>query len=220
MPSLLSISVLLTTLLIPFISPIQATKSPPQAIMSSKTSNTTIYFGYGSNLWLHQMALRCPHSEYLGVARLDNYKWIINDRGYANVVEVPATNDTKTEATNSSQYAHAVFGLVYSLTPPDERRLDKNEGVPIAYTKELISCKFWAAHHGKPVNVSAPPTETRDMLVYIDRERVEPSKPKAEYIVRMNHGIEDALTKGVPAEYVDKIMREFIPKEGGEGLEE
>jgi hypothetical protein len=109
------------------------------------TSKQTIYFGYGSNLWLHQMSLRCPDAKYLGIARLNGYKWLINDRGYANVVELNTTS-TSTGATDAAAtHDDVVYGMVYTLTSDDEDKLDKNEGVPIAYTKEMLECDFWSA---------------------------------------------------------------------------
>jgi len=178
--------------------------------MASQTS--TVYFGYGSNLWLQQMRQRCPASKYLGVARLNNYKWIINDRGYANVVELHSSSSDTSDAT-TQDYAHVVFGLVYSLQPSDESRLDKNEGVPHAYTKEYLACDFWASEDGAKVDVDKKPTQTKDMLVYIDRKRVTDDEPKDEYVVRMNKGIDDAVVKGVPEKYVKDVMRKFIPAE-------
>lgn len=216
--------------------------SPPS---EENTTKPTIYFGYGSNLWLHQMSLRCPTSEYLGVARLDGYRWIINDRGYANVVKTANSTfvtaftsasspeegprggldeDENGEGADSkhAKYDDVVFGLVYSLQPGDESRLDKNEGVPIAYTKENLSVDFWSIKTpGQPswVDVKKRPTKVIDMLVYIDRNRTAEDKPKTEYIYRMNRGIEDAVAMGVPKEYVKDVMREFIP-EDGESAEE
>ncbi|EMD85349.1 hypothetical protein COCC4DRAFT_206505 [Bipolaris maydis ATCC 48331] len=167
----------------------------------------TIYFGYGSNLWLHQMTTRCPSSTYVGIARLAKYKWMINERGYANIVE-------------SSTPSDHVYGLVFKLTPDDERQLDKNEGVPVAYTKEYLGCTFWpSASPAEKINVGDAPSETdKRVLVYIDRERVVPGVPRDEYVYRMNRGIEDAVKCGVPEEYVKRVMRQFIPEdEGGEG---
>ena len=174
----------------------------------------TIYFGYGSNLWLHQMSVRCPTSQYLGVARLDNYTWLINERGYANVV---STSETPTHPSLSTNYSDVVYGLVYSLLPSDESGLDKNEGVPIAYTKELLPCAFWPSATQEKANTSEPPFETRNMLVYIDRNRTSPDDPRDEYIYRMNQGIRDAMERGVPEEYVKDVMRKFIPEEVDEG---
>jgi gamma-glutamylcyclotransferase len=177
----------------------------PQFPITSSTS-ATIYFGYGSNLWLHQMTTRCPTSTYLGVARLRNYHWIINDRGYANVVE-------KSEQNSSGSYADVVFGLVYSLLPEDEKKLDRNEGVPVAYTKEILECDFWPSDTEHKVDTSKDPERKEDMLVYIDRNRVTPDKPRDEYVYRMNQGIADAVKLGVPEDYVRDAMRKYIPAE-------
>ncbi|KAL1800644.1 hypothetical protein ACET3X_000986 [Alternaria dauci] len=182
----------------------------------ASSASPTIYFGYGSNLWLHQMTTRCPTSTYLGVARLRNYRWIINDRGYANVVEV--TDDNRN--TSTSPHDNVVFGLVYSLEAEDEKRLDKNEGVPVAYTKEMLECDFWSSNTEHKVDTSKRPKKKEDMLVYIDRKRVTPDKPRAEYIYRMNQGIADAVKLGVPEDYVKDVMRKYIPaQEDDEGKE-
>lgn len=164
------------------------------------------------------MRLRCPSSKYLGVARLGNYKWIINDRGYANVVETSSSNTTNyTNNTISSADHDHVYGLVYTLTPTDESLLDKNEGVPIAYQKEHLRTSFWSSDHGSWVDVTKPATAEMEMLVYIDRNRTSEDEPKKEYIYRMNRGIDDAVKMGVPREYVDSVMRRFIPAEPDEG---
>ncbi|KAH8644756.1 hypothetical protein IG631_02220 [Alternaria alternata] len=179
------------------------------------SASPTIYFGYGSNLWLHQMTTRCPTSTYLGVARLPNYQWIINDRGYANVVEVTDSN-----STSMSPYDDVVFGLVYSLEAEDEKRLDKNEGVPVAYTKEMLECEFWPSDTEHKVDTSKDPEKKEDMLVYIDRNRVQPDKPREEYIYRMNQGITDAVKLGMPEDYVRDVMRKYIPaQEDDDGKE-
>jgi len=163
----------------------------------------TLYFGYGSNLWLHQMSLRCPTSAYRGLARLPSYRWIINARGYANVVSSNSTSDV-------------VWGMVYALQPSDEARLDRNEGVPEAYTKEILTIDFWPSDGVKAVDVSAEP-ERKGMLVYVDRKRVEESVAKEEYVYRMNMGIRDAVALGVPRAYVEGVMRRFIPDGEGRG---
>ncbi|KAI4795837.1 hypothetical protein E4T44_12251 [Aureobasidium sp. EXF-8845] len=178
----------------------------------ANATTPTIYFGYGSNLWQEQMIERCSTSEYLGVARLDNYRWMINDRGYANVVQIQSPSSTEPNYTN------VVYGLVYSLQPSDEARLDRNEGVPRAYTKEDLPVSFWAKENEhRPVDLHKP-AKKQDMLVYISRKHVTDSKPKHEYIYRMNQGIHDALKEGVPEEYVQEVMRKFIPPEHDDRL--
>src|SRR6478609_7450773 len=74
---------------------------------------STLYFAYGSNLHLAQMAHRCPGSVFKGKAILDSYRWQINERGVANVVE--------------SGSDHSVEGLLYMIGPKDERTLDRSE---------------------------------------------------------------------------------------------
>ncbi|TKA31275.1 hypothetical protein B0A50_02120 [Salinomyces thailandicus] len=176
--------------------------------MEDELSEPTVYFGYGSNLWKQQMHLRCPTSKYLGIARLNGYRWIINSRGYANVVEIEKSEQEE----SPTSYQDQVWGLVYSLKKDDEEGLDKNEGVPIAYTKESLNVDYWPTkdHGKKPPDVDEKPKQT-DMLVYINRELTTPHKPKQEYIYRMNMGIKDAVEEGMPQKYVDKVMRKFIP---------
>lgn len=176
------------------------------------------------------MEQRCPQSEFLGVARLNDYKWLINERGYANVAEIyrhksdaRISSDRRFSAEQHGvqvkSYEDEVWGLVYTLQPTDEARLDRNEGVPIAYTKEFLECDFWPGEKSGPANVTAKP-EKVDMLVYINRRQVEPSEPKEEYIYRMNMGIKDAVREGVPKDYVEKVMRKFIPEDTeAEGIE-
>ena len=206
----------------PYISP-----SPRPSKMEKKK---TIYFGYGSNLWLHQMRQRCPTSKYLGIARLKGYKWIIYERGYANIVELSAS-EKATEERDKPDYSKEVWGLIYTLEPEDERRLDGNEGVPYAYQKEEIECEFWTASsartvtedtedgfsfaaEGKP-DISKKPGKEK-MLVYINRHRTSEGVSKEEYVYRMNCGIKDAVKEGVPKEYIEQVLRKWIPEDDEE----
>jgi len=167
----------------------------------------TVYFGYGSNLWKEQMSLRCPSSILMGVGRLSGYRWMINDRGYANVVL-------------SSRPGAEVYGLIYSLTHDDERGLDRNEGVPFAYTKEVLPVDFWPSKDdSRPLDVMEE-AEQREMLVYIDHKRTEDDRPKEEYIHRINMGIKDGVLEGIPQDYMDRQLRQFIPAEGREEVKE
>lgn len=43
--------------------------------------------------------------------------------------------------------------------------------------------------------------------------RITEDRPKNEYIKRINERIRDALIVGVPEEYVERVVRGFIPKE-------
>jgi gamma-glutamylcyclotransferase len=105
----------------------------------------TLYFAYGSNMSLAQMALRCPSSRFVGRARLHGYKFQINERGFANVVHTNMTDDNVAAATSSEGSEDFTDGLVYRLTRNDEASLDRSEGVPTAYQKKLLSVEFWPA---------------------------------------------------------------------------
>lgn len=89
----------------------------------------TLYFAYGSNLHLEQMAGRCPSSRYIGRAVLESYRWQINQRGYANIVESPGDK---------------VEGLVYLLNEMDAFALDVDEGVPECYEKIRLEVKLFS----------------------------------------------------------------------------
>ncbi|KAK4136875.1 hypothetical protein BT67DRAFT_374403, partial [Trichocladium antarcticum] len=91
----------------------------------------TLYFAFGSNLWQHQMTLRCPSSPYVGIGRLRGYTWFINARGYANIAPAPSPDS-----------GDEVWGLVYDLAEQDEAQLDRNEGVPYAYVKRVVDVEF------------------------------------------------------------------------------
>ena len=111
-----------------------------------------------------------------------------------------------------------VYGLVYSITSSDEDRLDRNEGVPASYTKEVVNIDFWESKDGTAVDVRFQGVK-KDVLVYIDRKRVTDDQPQEEYVHRMNMGIKDAVDAGVPSAYAKKVMRPFISEQGRKGLE-
>jgi len=195
---------------------------------TAETTETTnkLYFGYGSNLWKAQMALRCPVSKFVGLGRLRGYRWMINSRGYANIAQLTNTpNDNDNDNNNSGSTGSdgpgsntEVYGLIYSLTPADEARLDINEGVPVAYEKRMVSAELFPpkADSGKGVELGGTEKgEVVPMLVYIDFKRTsgDGCRPRLEYIHRMNMGIRDGLEEGLPKGYVDGVMRRWIPEE-------
>ncbi|KAI0454912.1 hypothetical protein F5B21DRAFT_224002 [Xylaria acuta] len=119
-----------------------------------------LYFAYGSNLSTTQMQDRCPYSTPIGLAHLVGWTWIINERGYANIVpnryEISSqTPDTEDQVEANDGYDSSwdqplkvvpgtgVYGLVYQLDPDDEERLDRYEGVGFAYEREMLDA-VWA----------------------------------------------------------------------------
>ncbi|EKM82448.1 hypothetical protein AGABI1DRAFT_117923 [Agaricus bisporus var. burnettii JB137-S8] len=154
---------------------------------------SSIYFGYGSNMWIDQMDRRCPENKYLGIARLADWKWFICEKGYANVVRSPGDE---------------VWGLVYEISEADEQKLDGYENVPDNYHKQYHTVTVFDKKH-KAEGAAGAATLA---LIYVDVERTKESSPKTEYIYRMNMAIADALKEGVPEAYIKKYLRAFIPE--------
>ncbi|PKS11941.1 hypothetical protein jhhlp_001237 [Lomentospora prolificans] len=185
----------------------------------------TFYFAYGSNLWLQQMANRCPNSIYIGRAILSDYCWQINQRGFANVVPYSG---------------HNVHGLVYQIDREDEDRLDRSDGVNSgAYSKVYRDVTLFPAQ----ADLQAPTRSlvgdeagleraietsrrrsrrgtlerksriVRDVLVYLSPKFIDGGDPREEYIHRVNSGIRDATALGIPREFFENVVRGSIPEQ-------
>ncbi|GJC77468.1 gamma-glutamylcyclotransferase [Colletotrichum liriopes] len=168
-----------------------------------------LYFAYGSNLWLQQMANRCPSSFYVGRAVLSDHYWQINERGFANVIPRSGSN---------------VHGLVYRVNADDEASLDRCEGTRSgAYSKTYKSVILHLALEGSRLPtlkiVEGGVDQTlreaerwlgpndphehqayiqHNVLVYLSETYTRWGDPKQEYVDRMNHGIQDAIALRVP----------------------
>lgn len=100
-----------------------------------------LYFAYGSNINLGQMACRCPAAEVVGPAVLDSYELLFrgNRSGYG-------------VATVEPLLGSQVPGLLWKLTPECEQSLDIYEGYPRLYEKEDITVR---AADGRDLTVMA-----------------------------------------------------------------
>ncbi|KAM0248364.1 hypothetical protein ACHAP5_003539 [Fusarium lateritium] len=208
-----------------------AVAPPPRALRAPRT----LYFAYGSNLCLAQMAKRCPNSIFKGKATLDSYRWQINERGVANVIEAGS--------------GHSVEGLLYSISPKDQRTLDRNEGVAKGfYQKYLLTVTL--DPHQQYTNLKtarlahllaenrtsilddevqssdilaekATPSDSYNgsesagsqevrALVYVSDDYTTDGKIREEYIARMQNAVNDAVAMGVSRLFVDKYMVPFL----------
>lgn len=75
----------------------------------------TLYFAYGSNMHLHQMANRCNDSALFAKGLLRGYKWQLNSRGGATVIRGRNTD--------------IVEGVIFRVSPQDVVHLRHYEGV-------------------------------------------------------------------------------------------
>ncbi|KAI1750350.1 hypothetical protein F4782DRAFT_510037 [Xylaria castorea] len=181
---------------------------------------TRLYFAYGNNLWLEQMAKRCPDSVYVGRAVLPDHCWFINRRGAASIA--PRSGST-------------VHGLVYEITANDETYLDRSERIHNeAYIKTYRRVNLYEVSDamqmttrllvkdGGPEQVIriarhlSIPTggrhDTADVLVYLSQGFVINGQACDYFIDQMNRGISDAISLGVPPAYFSHVVREWIPK--------
>ena len=162
-------------------------------------SPQSYYFAYGSNLSLTQMQTRCPTSRFIGVGLLSGWRWIINERGYANIVVIGGVSITE----DADGY---IYGLVYALSPADEDSLDMYEGVPEAYTKDEVPIQLWLEGEQVPAGVK----RGLRALVYIDRKRMKDGIPRLEYIQRMRRGMLEAEEKGLPRSWMRRTFQKWF----------
>ncbi|KAF5249386.1 hypothetical protein FANTH_5267 [Fusarium anthophilum] len=184
---------------------------------------STLYFAYGSNLHLAQMAHRCPGSVFKGKATLEAHRWQINERGVANVVE--------------SGSDHSVEGLLYMIGPKDERTLDRSEGVSKGfYQKYLMRVSFephqqyanfktgrlshlleqrrdsisddgthFPNNANRKVRFNAPPHI--DHLSYMDSEESSGRRARAEQVKALVYVSEDYVADGsIREEYIARMQ--------------
>lgn len=76
-----------------------------------------LYFAYGSNINLEQMAQRCPDAQVVGPVTLENYELLFRGNLRGNGV-----------ATIAPREGSTVHGLLWNITPKCERALDYYEG--------------------------------------------------------------------------------------------
>ena len=81
-----------------------------------------LYFAYGSNLNLGQMAVRCPQAQPIEKAALEGYELAFR----CGVLTILPKEGGR------------IDGILWKVNDRDERALDRYEGYPHLYTKELL----------------------------------------------------------------------------------
>ena len=89
-----------------------------------------MYFAYGSNINLDQMAYRCPAAQVVGPVVLEGYELLFRGNASGNGV-----------ATIKPKEGQQVHGLLWRITPGCERSLDLYEGYPHLYEKESVAVR-------------------------------------------------------------------------------
>lgn len=94
----------------------------------SGCSGTLLYFAYGSNMNLNQMAFRCPDAAVVDTVRLEGYRLAFRTNGGGNGV-----------ATILPEEGSYVDGVLWRISERDEQHLDHYEGFPFLYGKEPVT---------------------------------------------------------------------------------
>lgn len=140
------------------------------------TENRTIYLAYGSNIDPVQMTARCPHAELIGKARIDGYRFALDDVGYGTILK------------DSDRHIET---LLWSIPKEDEARLDRCEGVAVGlYKKEYL-------------NVEMGDTMYFHVLVYISNRGANHGARKQGYMSRI---VKAAVDHAFECEYIKELV--------------
>jgi cation transport regulator ChaC len=142
----------------------------------------SLYFAYGSNLGQSVFKTRCPGARQVGIARADGYrigftrKSKVRRGGVADLVSAP-------EST--------VWGALFELCGDDFAALDKCEGTPTAYKREIWEL---SREDGSPVSA----------WVYVVVTKEKETEPSYDYWRLLVDGAKEA---GLPVTYIDFLER-------------
>lgn len=165
---------------------------------------------------ISQMAARCPSSVFLGRAILRGFRFQINERGVANVLQSDAD---------------FVEGLMFSVSSTDKKRLDRNEGVNKGfYEGRHLPMRLWELE--QPINTvdlarmmsdrgtrseildhfaHMPTQELRiEALIYVSSQYCNDGYIRQEYSHRMQRAVTDALLLGLSELYIYQFVDPFI----------
>jgi gamma-glutamylcyclotransferase (GGCT)/AIG2-like uncharacterized protein YtfP len=124
------------------------------------------YLAYGSNMNLEQMAFRCPTAKVIGNAVLEGYELLFRGGNGGAVATVEPNKNERVPV------------LVWTIEPGDEVSLDRYEGWPRLYRKEMVNITVG----GKNLNV----------MVYIMNEGRPLGTPSDYYYKVIEQGYESA----------------------------
>jgi cation transport regulator ChaC len=136
----------------------------------------TLYFAYGSNINRDQMDLRCPDAQVVGPVVLEGYELLFRRGGFATI---------------QPKEGGKVYGLLWSLTPDCERSLDRYEGYPRFYFKQILTVRDGLGR------------EVTAMAYIMDQRCREPMLPSSAYY---NCIWEGSRQNGLPVTALKKAL--------------
>lgn len=104
-----------------------ASRPAPGLETQEGSQQECLYFAYGSNMDLLQMDYRCPAAEVIGNVRLMDYRLTFCSR-----------NPDSGVATILPEKGGFVDGVLWRITADCEKSLNRYEGYPYLYGKEML----------------------------------------------------------------------------------
>ncbi len=120
------------------------------------------YIAYGSNLNIPQMRMRCPGARIIGTSVIEDYQLLFKG------------SKTGSYLTIEPKAGAEVPVVVWEVTEPDEKALDRYEGYPNFYYKKEMTLDIKGIRTGK--------VRRRDAFVYIMHEERELGIPSWYYV--------------------------------------
>lgn len=144
-------------------------------------TKNTLYIAYGSNLNLPQMAFRCPTAKVVGASEIKGYELLFRG-GRKGAV-----------ATMEPLEGSSVPVLLWKIRPGDEQALDRYEGYPHFYRKEMMEVEL---------NGEAVPG-----MVYVMNGGHELGAPSDFYL---NTIMEGYKTAGFDTDFLDQAVEKSV----------
>ena len=141
----------------------------------------TLYIAYGSNLNLPQMAFRCPTAKVVGTSELKDYELLFRGGRKSSVATVEPLKGS------------SVPVLLWKLKERDLQALDRYEGYPSFYRKEIL-----------PVELKG---KTIPAMVYIMNDGHPFGSPSDFYLNTIMEGYQSA---GFDTEFVEQAVEKSI----------
>lgn len=141
----------------------------------------TLYIAYGSNLNLPQMAFRCPTAKVVGTSQIKDYELLFRGGRRSSVATVEPLKGS------------SVPVLLWKLKEKDLQALDRYEGYPSFYRKEILPVEL----KGKTVHA----------MVYIMNDGHHFGAPSDYYLNTILEGYRSA---GFDTEILDRAVEKSI----------
>lgn len=120
------------------------------------------YIAYGSNLNIPQMRMRCPGARIIGTSVIEDYQLLFKG------------SKTGSYLTIEPKAGAEVPVVVWEVTEPDEKALDRYEGYPNFYYKKEMTLDI--------KGIKTKKVRRREAFVYIMHEERELGIPSWYYV--------------------------------------